>query len=586
MSANELQQVVINGFAGDEINKALIEAQPGTGKTYTAIASAIGFLRKQLEKEADYKSKVLILTFSKNARAQVEKQLSDFNTSKDIKKLIEISNFHAFYQKYIWAYKLKLGFPNLELRIPSEKQRKELLNHYLCDIDGFDASIDEHFEWVDSILEVDLFESFNSRKKNKVRSLLQYKDAIKSAILNMNQDGFIGFSDMGHHALRLLDSSNGLCEVLRGKYPFIIIDEYQDVSDIQDELINRLIRPSSKTLYFADSLQQIYEWRGAKNDRLRTLLDSNADIFSSSFEENYRFGDCPDIVEHLQRIRNDIPCTYEDSTNIKYIKSKVDVSELNRYIPQAWNKMKSSMVYTIGRNIPRYDERRNESVGILCFSNEQVLYYKKKLNEIFHIRTKNINNNSLEHNVIGDMIDFMNSKNLTSSKEELIKECIRFLFDVCEENQVGSLRSNQLSNKSEVQLRRMTSPVVKLIIKIIDEQNEVEDLFDLYKEVFKVISNCNALNIVDDIRLLLRKVFERKVDVAQIQRIFLMHQHTQSHKELRGVYVLNFHQSKGREFDYVFIVDEDGLKSNRNLNYVACSRVKKKLFILNWELKD
>jgi len=586
MKTNELQQVVINGFVGNEFSKALIEAQPGTGKTFTAIASAIEFLNKCLKENPNYKSKVLVLTFSKNARAQVEKQLGEFNVSRRVKQLIEISNFHAFYQKYIWAYKLKLGLPNVDLKIPSEKQRKELLNHYIKDVPDFNVDIDEHFEWADSLLELDLYNSFNRQKKSKIRGLLEHKEAIKNSILQMNRDGVIGFSDMGYHALRLFNSSQGLSHVLRTKYPFVIIDEYQDVSDTQEDLINHLITSDSRVLYFADSLQQIYEWRGAKNDRLSSLLQANPDMHSGSFEENFRYGDKPDIVEHLRKIREGVSVSYQNSENIKYINSKVDVDSLNKYVPYTWNKMKSSMVYSIGGNIPRYDERRNQSVGILCYSNEQVLYYKKKLKEIFHIRTKNINNNTLEHNVIGDMMDFMTQNDLDQSKEILIKECIRFLFDICEENKVGSLTIKNLSTKDEAGLRRMRVPIVKEVISIIDNKSTLHDLFDLYKSVFTAINDSEKVTLVDDIRLLLRKVFERKVDSKEIQKIFIMHQHTQSHKELNGVYVLNFHQSKGREFDYVFVVDENDLKKDRNLNYVACSRVKKKLFILNWVIKN
>jgi Rad3-related DNA helicase len=108
MEPNQKQQDVIKSTKENRIT--LVEAPPGTGKTYTAVCTALEFVKEEKERNINYKKKVLILTFSKNAKAQIIKQFELLNDVENrYEKNIEISNYHSFYQKYIWAYSKYLG---------------------------------------------------------------------------------------------------------------------------------------------------------------------------------------------------------------------------------------------------------------------------------------------------------------------------------------------------------------------------------------------------------------------------------------------------------------------------------------------
>ena len=45
----------------------------------------------------------------------------------------------------------------------------------------------------------------------------------------------------------------------------------------------------------------------------------------------------------------------------------------------------------------------------------------------------------------------------------------------------------------------------------------------------------------------------------KVMDIFLQYQYLKAFKELKGIYVLNVHQSKGREFDYVYLIDREAI---------------------------
>ena len=583
MKELDKQLKFIREFTNGKIENALIEAPPGTGKTYTAVLSAIKFLNNKLGDNSEFKSKVLILTFSKNARAQVEKQLDIFDQPNEIKKHIEITNFHSFFQKYIWAYKSRIGLHSEELLIASSIQRKKFLKKYLKDNIEIDYDCNIQMEWADNLLEVDIYPNLSKRNKKKISPLIDKKEDIIDAIKKMNNDGIIGFSDMSYYILKLFKNSTELVRLIINKYPLIIVDEYQDVSDKQNEFIDLLSGADTKNIFLADSMQQIYEWRGAKRDRLNNLLIKyKEEVNYIKFEKNYRYGDKKDIENLLTHIRAEGKMFSSPSENIEEIKVKVNVDELNLYNPMVKNKMLSKMSYKIGSILKKHKPNSEKSIGILCYSNEQVEYYKKKLNEIFKIRTRNINNNSLEHNIIGEMISFIRENELPVEKIDLIREAVRFLFDICDEKKLGGLKEKNVLLTSEKKFRGMIKKDIKKIIKIVDDGKRLNSIWKFYKNIFQIINESGELTITHDIKFLLKKIFRKKVNIEEIQNIYLRYQYLKAHKELSGVYILNFHQSKGREFDYVYIIDEKNLQNNLNLYYVALSRVREKLFLFNW----
>ena len=50
----------------------------------------------------------------------------------------------------------------------------------------------------------------------------------------------------------------------------VILDEYQDTDYYQNEFLNKILIKSNG-IFFADDLQMIYEFRGAKKERLEEL---------------------------------------------------------------------------------------------------------------------------------------------------------------------------------------------------------------------------------------------------------------------------------------------------------------------------
>lgn len=77
----------------------------------------------------------------------------------------------------------------------------------------------------------------------------------------------LDFADLEHYALRLLtDEKSGPSQTalkLRKKYKYVFVDEYQDINDVQQTIIDMVGSPGN-VFAVGDPKQSIYRWRGAR----------------------------------------------------------------------------------------------------------------------------------------------------------------------------------------------------------------------------------------------------------------------------------------------------------------------------------
>ena len=88
---------------------------------------------------------------------------------------------------------------------------------------------------------------------------LRYDRAIQ---VLRDKEGLLSFSDVAHCALRALNQPD-IARSLQAKYAHIFVDEYQDVTDLQQALIDRIAR-GNNVFMVGDVKQSIYRFRQAE----------------------------------------------------------------------------------------------------------------------------------------------------------------------------------------------------------------------------------------------------------------------------------------------------------------------------------
>jgi DNA helicase-2/ATP-dependent DNA helicase PcrA len=100
--------------------------------------------------------------------------------------------------------------------------------------------------------------------------------------------GALDFDDLLLRAARLLEENAAVRESWRLRFPFILVDEYQDTNRAQYDLVRLLSGPAGNLTVVGDEDQSIYSWRGAD---IQNILEFERDFPGARvfrLEQNYR----------------------------------------------------------------------------------------------------------------------------------------------------------------------------------------------------------------------------------------------------------------------------------------------------------
>ncbi|HSD66204.1 MAG TPA: 3'-5' exonuclease, partial [Vicinamibacteria bacterium] len=102
--------------------------------------------------------------------------------------------------------------------------------------------------------------------------------------------GALDFDDLLLQAVGLLEANEPVRRAWRARFPYLLVDEYQDTNRAQYELVRHLAGPGGNLTVVGDEDQSIYSWRGAD---ISNILDFEHDFPGARvfrLEENYRSG--------------------------------------------------------------------------------------------------------------------------------------------------------------------------------------------------------------------------------------------------------------------------------------------------------
>ncbi len=134
----------------------------------------------------------------------------------------------------------------------------------------------------------ELIVSINNQLHNHVKQLIDLSKLTSKEIqkLKIIENG-IDFDDMEQYAYKILSSNNNMIsERLKLEYDEILVDEFQDTNEIQNQIVN-LISKGNNTFRVGDIKQSIYRFRKAKPSIMRDLMN-NPNYQLISLKNNYR----------------------------------------------------------------------------------------------------------------------------------------------------------------------------------------------------------------------------------------------------------------------------------------------------------
>lgn len=232
-------------------NHLVVTAPPGTGKTCLSVRLAAKTATTLTSSE-----NVLVLTFSNQARTQLEREASR-QLAPSLRTRIHITNYHRFFWQGVSAYRRALGLP-MHLDIGSIRRRRQALESAEPTLV---AELQAHAGLIESLAEHS-FPEFRDGRTPQEESL----ERLLETVAFEQRQGRLVFDDLGALFWSVLNLFPSVDRAYRKRYPVVIADEHQDASALQDAVVRRL--GTRRLVVFADEMQLIHEFRGASEVRL------------------------------------------------------------------------------------------------------------------------------------------------------------------------------------------------------------------------------------------------------------------------------------------------------------------------------
>jgi superfamily I DNA/RNA helicase len=439
---------------------------------------------------------------------------------------------------------------------------------------GCDAIDDFHKDGNDYILH-----NPNS-KYNRVKSSV-VNEFLNAMECYSKKTGNVCFAQFGKWTCDILDKSNGLAQVISHDFPVVILDEYQDTNYYQDIFVHSILK-KSKGIFFTDKWQMIYKFRGSSIERLNDLSIKYSSLKKVEFNEIFRYKGKEDILNILEHIRKEQLPNYSVLTNGKYISIDVKcnsnwhISSLKSH-PMQCSKISYSIFYNC-RSIILSLLRQNKSVAILTRQNDLA----NRLTEVFF-------ENKYMPRTISDTNEML-------LQNRMIKKCldpiplgekIPYIFSLVAlctmQKKIDDENIELLAQLNSINISRKRKPNIKKMWETIKphiDDVSLERCFtniDILLSILETDTDC-VINFARK-RYLMHCISQKGLTSEMVDSIMLQRQYIDSFSFITaGIYITTIHQSKGKEFDSVFIVDVENINNDANLLYVSHSRMKESIY--------
>ena len=268
----------------------LVLAGPGSGKT-TVITKRIEFLIKNAKIDP---SNILVITFTKAAASEMKERFLRFMPQDG--KRVTFGTFHA-----VFFTILKHAYYYEASNVIREEERMQIIREM---IHSMRLDFEDETEFIQTLLSEISFVKNGRQNLEHYYSINCAKDVFSDIFQeyqrNLKCRRKIDFDDMLVYTYELFSERSDILSAWQEKYQYILIDEFQDVNQIQYDIVRMLAKPRQNLFVVGDDDQSIYRFRGARPEIMLHMPKDYPDARIVSLSCNYR---CPkDVVQLAGKI--------------------------------------------------------------------------------------------------------------------------------------------------------------------------------------------------------------------------------------------------------------------------------------------
>ena len=602
---NDKQKEAVLHFEGP----LLILAGAGSGKT-RVLTHRIAYL---IEEHQVPPYHILALTFTNKAANEMRERVN--NIIEYGAGSIWVSTFHSTCVRILRRFIDHLGYDNAFTIYDSDDQKSLMKD--ICKQLNIDTKKYKERTFLNAI----------SSAKDELKTPEQYADEVakeynkkifgrvyKEYQKRLKQNNALDFDDLIMLTVQLFQQNAEILNHYQERFPFILVDEYQDTNTAQFTLLSLLASRYQNLCVVGDDDQSIYRFRGAN---IHNILNFEK-IFPATkvirLEQNYRstkniLAAASGVIKHnSMRKEKTLWTTAEAGAPISYGRYDNEYEEAQGIAADIHRQVKDGMSYSDFAILYRtnaqsrvfeekliYEGIPYRIIGAVNFyarkEIKDILCYLKTINnsadDIAIKRIINIPRRGIGQTTIGRISDYAFSQEMpfyeALRRVDEILGCTRasakiHSFVSLIEHFRMKLRGEMYSLEDMTQeLLDVTGYVRELEAEDTDEANgRIENIESLMNKIvqYEEDNNGGTLNdLLEDIAL----VADIDTVSDDAEQVLLMTLHSAKGLEFPNVYICGMEETIFPGASAVFGDDPSELEEERRLCYVGITRAMKKL---------
>ena len=332
-------------LAIDTVDKNLqIIACAGAGKTQVISQRIVNILKK---KGVEAKN-ILAFTYTEKAAAELKTRVLKLCREQ----LGSISGLAEMYIGTIHSWCLQAIQDNIfeyqKFAILDEIKLKLFIDKYYSEVGMAGAGLDRYKDTGRYISILSVLREAELTDGTELPE--EWCDALNDYQQTLFNHSYFDFTTIMTEAIRNLKENEVFQEKVLGNLKYLIVDEYQDVNPIQEELIAQLSKHGCNVCVVGDDDQTIYQWRGGDVTYIQNFQQRYKDVTYIKLEDNFRSS--PGIIDvALRCITNNVQRLpkvmnakgHQKNVDLDIIYNQYeDVNEENQFIADTIKKLRGT----------------------------------------------------------------------------------------------------------------------------------------------------------------------------------------------------------------------------------------------------
>lgn len=566
----------------------LVLAGPGSGKT-AVITQRIRYL---VEERHITPSDILTITFTKAAALEMKQRACQ------ICRGAENAVFGTFHSVFFQIIRSSSKFQNYS--IMTEQQKLQILRPLLK---GKKLDCVQMSSFCEQFLsDLSFYKNTGREREEKAgqnqAEQMQLHELRQAYEQCCRKRWLLDFDDILIYCYRLLTEDSGLRDRWENRFRYILIDEFQDINDVQYQIIKLLSANYENLFVVGDDDQAIYSFRGADPSYMHRFLEDYPKSRQVNLNINYRCGDrilalaARSIAHNKYRFEKEIKAGNSGENRVIATCFQNRAEELSFLTEEILTHLNEGLTAILVRT-----NRMAEQVSEACFR-RQIPYQMREKKQDFYaqkcvVEVLSVIRFVAEGRNRSDFMAFMNKPVRYINREMLQKETVDLwaLLEECREDPEQYRIIQKL--QQDLAMVEMLDPfgAISYIRKVMQYdcclsqgetgEKEKEILDELLERCREFHSHTAFLSHIAAYRSKLEQESNRKQPEAD-----------QGNAKRNPVRIMTYHGSKGLEFDTVFLpflnsgdvphgrnLSTMELEEERRLFYVAVTRAKKSLYL-------